>query len=119
MKILALRGLALAAVVSLGGAPAVAADPVNINIVLIPSESAAQAYYAQDLGYFKAAGLNVTLTSMAASPPIIAAVSSEPSTSATPSSARSWRRVRAASTSNLLLRADSIQQPRRPHDSSA
>jgi len=43
---------------------------------LIPSESAAQAYYAQDLGYFKAAGLNVTLTPMAASPPIISAVAS-------------------------------------------
>jgi NitT/TauT family transport system substrate-binding protein len=77
MKILALRGLALAVLVSLGGASALAADPVNISVVLIPSESAAQAYYAQDLGYFKAAGMNVTLTSMAASPPIIAAVSSD------------------------------------------
>ena len=76
MKILALRGFALAVLVSLGGASALAADPVNVSIVLIPSESAAQAYYAQDLGYFKAAGMNVTLTPMAASPPIIAAVSS-------------------------------------------
>jgi NitT/TauT family transport system substrate-binding protein len=76
MKILALRGLALAVLLSLGAVPGVAADPVNVSIVLIPSESAAQAYYAQDLGYFKAAGINVTLTPMAASPPIIAAISS-------------------------------------------
>jgi NitT/TauT family transport system substrate-binding protein len=76
MKILALRVFAFAVLVSLGGASALAADPVNVNIALIPSESAAQAYYAQDLGYFKAAGMNVTLTPMAASPPIIAAVSS-------------------------------------------
>jgi NitT/TauT family transport system substrate-binding protein len=76
MKNLAFRGLALAALVGLGGMPATAADPINLTIALIPSESAAQAYYAQDLGYFKAAGLNVTLTPMAASPPIIAAVSS-------------------------------------------
>jgi NitT/TauT family transport system substrate-binding protein len=71
-----LRGLAFAAVAAIGLAPATAAEPVNLTIALIPSESAAQAYYAQDLGYFKAAGLNVTLTPMAASPPIIAAVAS-------------------------------------------
>jgi NitT/TauT family transport system substrate-binding protein len=75
MKALALRVLALAAVVGVG-APAAAADPVNVTVALIPSESAAQAYYAQDLGYFKAAGLNVTLMPFPASPPIIAAVSS-------------------------------------------
>jgi NitT/TauT family transport system substrate-binding protein len=76
MKFVAFRVLAVTAIISLGGAPAGAADPVNITVALIPSESAAQAYYAQDLGYFKAAGLNVTLIPMPASPPIIAAVSS-------------------------------------------
>ncbi len=70
------RGLAVAVLAGLCALPAAAADPVNLNVALIPSESAAQAYYAQDLGYFKAAGLNVTLTPMVASPPIIAAVSS-------------------------------------------
>jgi NitT/TauT family transport system substrate-binding protein len=76
MKFVIVRVLAVIAAMGLCGAPTVAADPANINIALIPSESAAQAYYAQDLGYFKAAGLNVTLTPMPASPPIIAAVSS-------------------------------------------
>jgi NitT/TauT family transport system substrate-binding protein len=71
-----LRALAIVAVAALCAPPASAADPVNVSIALIPSESAAQAYYAQDLGYFKAAGLNVTLTPMAASPPIISAVAS-------------------------------------------
>jgi NitT/TauT family transport system substrate-binding protein len=76
MKFVIVRAFAVLATMGLCGAPAVAADPANITIALIPSESAAQAYYAQDLGYFKAAGLNVTLTPMPASPPIIAAVSS-------------------------------------------
>jgi len=76
MKFVGFRMLAATAIMSLCGAPAVSADPANITVALIPSESAAQVYYAQDLGYFKAAGLNVTLTPMPASPPIIAAVSS-------------------------------------------
>jgi NitT/TauT family transport system substrate-binding protein len=76
MKFVALRVLAVTAIMGLCGAPSAGADPANITLALIPSESAAQAYYAQDLGYFKAAGLNVSLTPMPASPPIIAAVSS-------------------------------------------
>jgi NitT/TauT family transport system substrate-binding protein len=76
MNVIALRALAIVAVLAVSAPPAHAADPVNVSIALIPSESAAQAYYAQDLGYFKAAGLNVTLTPMAASPPIISAVAS-------------------------------------------
>jgi NitT/TauT family transport system substrate-binding protein len=76
MNFVALRALSVAAIVGLCGASAVAADPVKITVALIPSESAAQAYYAQDLGYFKAAGLDVTLLPFPGSPPIIAAVSS-------------------------------------------
>lgn len=76
MKFFALRALAVVAIAGLCGAPTVAADPTSITVALIPSESAAQAYYAQDLGYFKAAGLDVHLTPFPASPPIIAAVSS-------------------------------------------
>ena len=75
MKLLALRFFAFAAVLGLA-APAAAADPARLTIALIPSESAAQAYYAQDLGFFKAAGLDVTLMPFPASPPIITAVSS-------------------------------------------
>ena len=76
MNVIALRALAIVTVLAVSAPPAHAADPVNVSIALIPSESAAQAYYAQDLGYFKAAGLNVTLMPMAASPPIITAVAS-------------------------------------------
>jgi NitT/TauT family transport system substrate-binding protein len=75
MKAHILRVLAVLAVAALG-APAVAAEPVNLTVALIPSESAAQAFDAQDQGFFKAAGLNVTLMPFPASPPIIAAVSS-------------------------------------------
>ena len=57
-------------------APVTAADLPVINLAIIPSESAAEAYYAQDLGYFKAAGLDVRIQGFPASPPIIAAVSS-------------------------------------------
>jgi NitT/TauT family transport system substrate-binding protein len=76
MNVIALRALAIVTVLAVSAPPAHAADPANVSIALIPSESAAQAYYAQDLGYFKAAGLNVTLMPMAASPPIITAVAS-------------------------------------------
>ena len=60
MKFVAFRLLAAMVIMGLFAAPGVAADPVKITVALIPSESAAQAYYAQDLGYFKAAGLDVT-----------------------------------------------------------
>lgn len=74
----ALRIFAVAAALGLGTAPVtvLAADLPIINLAIIPSESAAEAYYAQDLGYFKAAGLDVRIQGFPASPPIIAAVSS-------------------------------------------
>jgi NitT/TauT family transport system substrate-binding protein len=76
MNFVTLRALALAIIFAVCAAPAGAADPVKITVALIPSESAAQAYYAQDLGFFKAAGLDVTFAPLPSSPPIIAAVSS-------------------------------------------
>jgi NitT/TauT family transport system substrate-binding protein len=76
MNFVTLRALALAIVIAACTAPAGAADPVKVTVALIPSESAAQAYYAQDLGFFKAAGLDVTFVPLPSSPPIIAAVSS-------------------------------------------
>lgn len=42
--------------------------------MLIPADSSAEVYYAQDLGFFKAAGLDVRLSSMASSPAIVAAL---------------------------------------------
>ena len=58
---------------SAGGA-ARAADPIPLNIAVIPVDSAAQVFYAQDMGFFKAAGLDVKFTNMAASPTIISAL---------------------------------------------
>ena len=41
--------------------PARGANP-SLNIGVFPTEGAAEVYYAQQLGYFKDAGLDVTLT---------------------------------------------------------
>ena len=51
-----------------------AAAPATLNVVVIPTDSAAQVFYAQDLGLFKAAGLDVHISTMTSSPPIIAAL---------------------------------------------
>lgn len=58
-----------------GGLPAAAA-PITINVISLPSDTAGTVYYADELGYFKAAGLDVHITDMTASPPIVAAVAS-------------------------------------------
>jgi len=68
-----LLGLALGAGSS---APARSATPFTINVISLPSDTAGTLYYADELGYFKAAGLDVHITDMTASPPIVAAVAS-------------------------------------------
>jgi NitT/TauT family transport system substrate-binding protein len=55
--------------------PALAA-PLTINVISLPSDTAGTLYYADELGYFKAAGLDVKITDMTSSPPIVAAVAS-------------------------------------------
>jgi NitT/TauT family transport system substrate-binding protein len=45
-----------------------------LRIGVLPIESAAEAYYARDLGYFAADGLDVTLTTLPNTPSIVAAV---------------------------------------------
>lgn len=50
--------------------------PTVVNVIVLPSDTAAQVYYAQELGLFKAAGLDVRITAMSAAPPIISAVAS-------------------------------------------
>ena len=70
---LTLLALALGAVSS---APAQSATPLTINVISLPSDTAGTLYYADELGYFKAAGLDVKITDMTASPPIVAAVAS-------------------------------------------
>jgi NitT/TauT family transport system substrate-binding protein len=65
-----------ATVLALGAASAASAQtkPVTINVISLPSDTAGTLYYADELGYFKAAGLDVKITDMTASPPIVAAV---------------------------------------------
>jgi NitT/TauT family transport system substrate-binding protein len=65
MKIL--RGLALILIfVAFAATRASSADDPNaIRVLAVPIDLYAQAYYAQDLGLFKAAGLNVDITTLA------------------------------------------------------
>ena len=55
--------------------PASSANP-SLNIGVFPTEGAAEVYYAQQLGYFKDAGIDVTLTPIASASAIATAVSS-------------------------------------------
>lgn len=74
MKIPRLPAALCAAVLAFGIVGASAAEPVKLTVAIIPSDSAAEAYYAQDLGYFRDASLDVTILPMQASPPIISAI---------------------------------------------
>jgi NitT/TauT family transport system substrate-binding protein len=62
-----LRRLLLLAVVGMVSAalPAQAEDTGTIHVLAVPIDLYAQAYYAQDLGLFKAAGLDVEITTLA------------------------------------------------------
>lgn len=50
------------------------AEPVSLNITVIPADSSAQVFYAQELGFFKNAGLDVHVSRLGNSPAIIAGV---------------------------------------------
>jgi NitT/TauT family transport system substrate-binding protein len=75
MRLLAFTLLAFA-LCAAAGVPVRGATPVTINVISLPSDTAGTIYYADELGYFKAAGLDVHITDMTASPPIVAAVAS-------------------------------------------
>lgn len=62
--------LALAAATGSGGAQSTAV----INLINLPADNSAEVYYAQDLGFFKEAGLDVRITSMTNSGAIVAAL---------------------------------------------
>jgi NitT/TauT family transport system substrate-binding protein len=67
----------LAVALAFGVTPAArAADAplATINLINLPSDNAAEVYYAQDLGYFKDVGLDVHITPMTNSGAIIAAI---------------------------------------------
>ncbi len=55
-------------------APAAAQDAERVNFAVVPIEVAADPYYASDLGYFKSAGIDATVTSMQNGDAIVAAV---------------------------------------------
>jgi len=73
LHVRALTGIA-ALLVAFGGAASAQTTATTINVISLPSDTAGTLYYANDLGYFKAAGLDVKITDMTASPPIVAAV---------------------------------------------
>lgn len=69
--------LAMASGAAVAGAfswPASAQTLQPLRVGVLPVESAAEASYAADLGYFTKAGLDVTLTKMSNTPSIVAAV---------------------------------------------
>jgi NitT/TauT family transport system substrate-binding protein len=73
-----LRGAAAIAASSTASAAlpmsALARDPSNLTIAAIPSDIAAEAYYAQQLGFFRSAGIDARLTPFTNGPSIAAAV---------------------------------------------
>lgn len=54
--------------------PAAAADLPVINLISLPSSTSGEVYYAQDMGFFKDAGIEVHITPMTSSPAIISAL---------------------------------------------
>ncbi len=73
----ALRTLSAAAAGALAwnAAPAARADTTALQLGAMPTDAAGQAFYALDLGFFKAAGLDVTLTVLTNTASIASAVS--------------------------------------------
>lgn len=51
-----------------------AAGPDVVNLINLPADNSGIVYYAEDLGYFKDAGLDVRISAMTSSPPIISAI---------------------------------------------
>jgi NitT/TauT family transport system substrate-binding protein len=56
--------------------PSAAQTAPKLKVAVVPSDVAAQAYYAGDLGYFQDAGLSVEIIPMQNGPAIVAAVAS-------------------------------------------
>jgi NitT/TauT family transport system substrate-binding protein len=69
-----LRALAGTGAATVFGCPVRAADAATINLINLPADNSAEVYYAQDLGLFKAAGLDVRITAMTNSGAIIASL---------------------------------------------
>lgn len=67
-------GAVLAALVCLLGNGAGAQDLVKIHIISVPIDVAAEPYYAVEMGFFKKAGIDAEVSSLANGPAIIAAL---------------------------------------------
>src|ERR1700727_1933143 len=65
MRLMRLLALATVAVLFAASVPARADDANAIRVLALPIDLYAQAYYAQDLGLFKSAGLDVEITTLA------------------------------------------------------
>jgi NitT/TauT family transport system substrate-binding protein len=70
-----LRLAVLTAFVCMYGRPVSAADVPTIRVVLVPAEGDADMYYAKDTGFFRDAGLDVQIDTIAAGQNIVVAVS--------------------------------------------
>jgi len=79
MQIRRLALVAASAVLAFAAAsPPVAAapDPIAINVGIQPGDSTAEGFYAQDMGFFKDAGLDVKLTFLLNGPALTSALAS-------------------------------------------
>jgi NitT/TauT family transport system substrate-binding protein len=65
--------LAVAAATPLRAAPS---DPISINLGIQPGDSTAEGFYAQDMGFFKDAGLDVKITLLLNGPALTSAMAS-------------------------------------------
>ncbi len=74
----ALAALAAAIALSAGrpAASAAAGDPISINLGIQPGDSTAEGFYAQDMGFFKDAGLDVKVTFLLNGPALTSALAS-------------------------------------------
>jgi NitT/TauT family transport system substrate-binding protein len=66
--------LSVLALVPALAAPVRAADLPVINLIALPSSTSGEVYYAQDMGFFRDAGIDVHITPMTSSPAIISAL---------------------------------------------
>jgi NitT/TauT family transport system substrate-binding protein len=74
-----LKALIVASLFAFGSAPVSAADPADTTVVRIatsPIDSAAEPYYAQEMGFFRSAQLNVELQTISNGASIATAVAS-------------------------------------------
>jgi NitT/TauT family transport system substrate-binding protein len=65
--------IAIAIAVAIGRS-ADAAELTPLNVAVFPTDSTAQVYYAQDLGYFRDAGFDVHITSIQSTSAIVSAI---------------------------------------------